>query len=95
VPRGDLRQLHKDRHGAVFSAVTSAPAPFRLTHTQSGQTFEPVAADGGWRLRRMGLDLPPFERSADFVIGSGNHSRTYAHHNTAGDLFELPVSWYA
>src|SRR5215469_3863701 len=35
------------------------------------------------------------EKSVDFVVGSGNHARTYLHRNPDGRLFELPVSWYA
>ncbi|HZY72768.1 MAG TPA: tetratricopeptide repeat protein [Edaphobacter sp.] len=34
------------------------------------------------------------EKQIDFVIGSGNHARTYLHRTSEGKLIELPVSWY-
>jgi tetratricopeptide (TPR) repeat protein len=35
------------------------------------------------------------EKQIDFVVGSGNHARTYLHRNAEGQLVELPVSWYS
>ena len=35
------------------------------------------------------------EKNVDFIIGSGNHMRTYAHRNPDGTLLELPLAWYA
>ncbi len=35
------------------------------------------------------------EVSVDFVIGSGNHARSYLHRTADGKLMQLPVSWYA
>ncbi len=35
------------------------------------------------------------EREIDYVIGSGNHARTFLYRSPAGRLFELPVAWYA
>ena len=35
------------------------------------------------------------EMQIDYVIGSGNHSRTYLHRTPEGKLLELPVSWYS
>ena len=35
------------------------------------------------------------EKEVDFIIGSGNHMRTYAHRNTDGTLLQLPLAWYA
>ena len=31
----------------------------------------------------------------DFVLGSGNHVRSYLHRTPAGQLIQLPVAWYA
>src|SRR5882724_531178 len=33
------------------------------------------------------------EHSIDYVVGSGNHARTFLHRNADGTLSELPVSW--
>ena len=35
------------------------------------------------------------EKEIHYVVGSGNHSRTYLHRNSQGKLLELPLSWYA
>jgi Tfp pilus assembly protein PilF len=35
------------------------------------------------------------EMQIDYVIGSGNHSRTYLHRTAEGKLLQLPVSWYS
>jgi len=35
------------------------------------------------------------ENPIDFVMGSGNHARTYLHRSARGTLQELPLSWYA
>jgi predicted CXXCH cytochrome family protein len=35
------------------------------------------------------------ENQIDFVLGSGNHARTYLHKTAKGILEELPLGWYA
>ena len=35
------------------------------------------------------------EKQIDYVVGSGDHARTYLHLNAGGKLIELPVSWYS
>jgi predicted CXXCH cytochrome family protein len=35
------------------------------------------------------------EKQIDYIVGSGNHMRTYVHHNADGTLLELPLAWYA
>jgi predicted CXXCH cytochrome family protein len=35
------------------------------------------------------------EHEIDFVLGSGNHARTYLHRTANGTLSELPLGWYA
>lgn len=34
------------------------------------------------------------EKQIDYVVGSGDHARTYLHRGSDGKLIELPVSWY-
>lgn len=36
-----------------------------------------------------------FDNQIDFVMGSGNHARTYLHRTSAGTLEQLPLAWYA
>jgi tetratricopeptide (TPR) repeat protein len=35
------------------------------------------------------------ENEIDFVLGSGNHARTYLHRTARGTLAQLPLGWYA
>lgn len=35
------------------------------------------------------------EKEIDFIVGSGNHSRTYLHRTARNTLIELPLAWYA
>jgi tetratricopeptide (TPR) repeat protein len=35
------------------------------------------------------------EKQIDYVVGSGDHARTYLHLTAEGKLIELPVSWYS
>jgi tetratricopeptide (TPR) repeat protein len=35
------------------------------------------------------------EKQIDYVVGSGDHARTYLHLTGEGKLIELPVSWYS
>src|SRR5205807_3945007 len=56
--------------------------------------------NGHWFQRRQqigfnGKESNIIERQVDYVIGSGNHGRTYLHRNSEGRLIELPVSWFS
>ena len=42
-----------------------------------------------------GAEANVFELTADYVIGSGNHARTFVHRARDGRLMQLPLSWYA
>ncbi len=42
-----------------------------------------------------GLQTNRMEKQIDYVVGSGNHARTYLHRTNEGKLIELPVSWYS
>ncbi|MGH9590977.1 MAG: tetratricopeptide repeat protein [Terracidiphilus sp.] len=35
------------------------------------------------------------DQQIDYVLGSGNHARTFLHRGSEGRLIELPVTWYA
>ena len=71
-----------------------------LYHEPSGRHYDFAARSGAFFLSRYqtgfgGQADNRMEKSIDYVIGSGNHARTYLHRNSSGDLFELPVSWYS
>ena len=65
----------------------------------SGLTYSMVERDHKFYQRRSeaGFDSQEtnvVEQQVDYVIGSGNHARSYLHRRPDGTLIELPVSWY-
>lgn len=88
-----------------FSRPGSAPriedfARGTFTHPASKQSFEMA-----WRGDRLvfrreqkdgsGRSINVFEREVDWILGSGNHARTYLYRTEGGELYQLPVAWYA
>lgn len=70
-----------------------------FAHKKSGLRYTMVARDGHFYQRRFTLDpegheTNVLEEQVDYIIGSGNHARTYLHRTSRGKLIELPVSWY-
>jgi LSD1 subclass zinc finger protein len=80
------------------SAETTLDKPFY--HGPSDSYFTMQRRDGRFFQRRyqLGPDGRPtnvFEKSVDFIIGSGNHARTFLHRTPRNTLIELPLGWYA
>jgi tetratricopeptide (TPR) repeat protein len=69
-------------------------------HPPSDTHFTMLERNGKYYQRRyqigfQGKQTNVDEKEIDFVIGSGNHVRTYLHRTSAGALLELPLAWYA
>ncbi|HEY6342816.1 MAG TPA: tetratricopeptide repeat protein [Bryobacteraceae bacterium] len=69
-------------------------------HAASNTDFQMVQRDGSWFQRRwqIGFDGKPTnvdEKRVDYVLGSGNHARTFLHLTEKKTLQELPLGWYA
>jgi hypothetical protein len=63
----------------------------------SGLTYTMVEHDGRFYQRRSekgfdGNETNVAEEQIDYVIGSGNHARSYLHSGSDGRLMEMPVS---
>ena len=91
------RSFSRVRPGQTLGDVTSAN---RLHHKASDRYYTMVERDGALYQRRHqvgfdGSDTNVLEVQADYVIGSGNHARTFVHRSPDGRLLQLPVSWYA
>jgi predicted CXXCH cytochrome family protein len=72
----------------------------RYYHEASDTYYEMVKRDGvliqrRWQLGFDGKVTNLDEKRVDYIFGSGNHMRTYAHRNPDGTLLELPLAWYA
>ncbi len=47
-----------------------------------------------WQLDAAGKEMNVEELRIDYVMGSGNHARSYLHRTERGMLIELPLGWY-
>ena len=77
-----------------FSGQTS------FYHKASNRYYTMIERDGRYYQRRHQLDSQGretnvFEKEIHFVLGSGNHARTYLHRTPEGKLVELPLAWYS
>jgi predicted CXXCH cytochrome family protein len=65
-------------------------------HQASRQKFTPVDDAGKYTVIREQFigGFPPYKVPVDYVLGSGDHARSYVHGTTEG-LIQFPVSWYA
>ena len=87
--------------GRSFSRVLVERLPDRpYYHTASDTFFTMIERDGHiyqrrWQVGFDGNETNVEEKSADFVLGSGNHARTYLHLTARGTLQQLPLGWYA
>ena len=69
-------------------------------HQASDTHFEMIQRDGRYfqRQYQIGFDgrqTNVVENEVDFVLGSGNHARTYLHRTSKSTLIQLPLGWYA
>jgi predicted CXXCH cytochrome family protein len=92
--------------GRSFSIPTAATVVEDYTHANtvfhqlSGLRYTMVQRNGEFFERRSqtgfdGNETNVMEERIDYVVGSGNHSRSYLHRAPDGQLIELPVSWYS
>jgi predicted CXXCH cytochrome family protein len=66
----------------------------------SDRYYTMIERAGEWYQRRHQIDyegkmVNVVEKQIDYVIGSGNHVRSYLSRTAQGTLVELPVSWYS
>jgi tetratricopeptide (TPR) repeat protein len=78
----------------------SAPDSKPYFHKASATWYQIVRKDDGWSQRwwqigHKGQHESVGESKIDYVMGSGNHVRTYLHRTARGTLIELPLAWYA
>ncbi|MBN8733740.1 MAG: tetratricopeptide repeat protein [Acidobacteria bacterium] len=92
--------------GRAFARATEASAGREFAgagvfyHKASERYYQPLRREGRFFLRRWQKDEGGGERNAieyevHYVVGSGNHSKTFLHRDGANHLIEMPVSWYA
>jgi Tfp pilus assembly protein PilF len=90
------RSFYRPTTGNAIEDYTTRNA---VHNEPSGLTYTMVQRDGKFYQRRSevgfdGQETNVVEEQIDYVIGSGNHTRSYLHRGLDGRLIELPVSWY-
>lgn len=75
-----------------------AAPPF--VHAPSGQSFRIARRDDRlvfwrWQDGPDGQPINVFETGVDWILGSGDHARTYLYRTTGGELYQLPLAWYS
>ena len=92
--------------GRAFARATEASAGREFGgagvfyHKASDRFYQPVRREGRFFVRRWqkdegGGETNAIEYEVHYVVGSGNHSKTFLHRDGANHLIEMPVSWYA
>lgn len=69
-------------------------------HAPSDSYFTMLRRGGKFFQRRHqlgpdGRETNVMEKQIDFIMGSGNHARTFLHRSPRNTLIELPLGWYA
>ncbi len=72
----------------------------RVEHAPSGQHMELAQREGRLIFRRwvpdgQGRPQHLLELPVDFWLGSGHHARVYLYRTPWGELYQLPIAWYA
>lgn len=74
--------------------------PIEYRHATSGRHYAMFWRNGKliqrrWQRGHDGREENAFELEVHYVIGSGNHARTFLHRSANGEVTELPLTWYA
>lgn len=80
------------------TAVEAFATPFE--HIPSQRIYQMLRDGDDYTFRRHQLDAQGREINVltidvDWIMGSGNHARTYLYQNAQGELYQLPLAWYA
>jgi tetratricopeptide (TPR) repeat protein len=96
--------FHQTGMGRSFYRAT----PENMAHFTDGAAFYHKASDRYYQMLRRGdrffqrryqkgangEETNVVEEAVDYVMGSGNHARTYIHRTEQNRLMQLPVTWY-
>jgi predicted CXXCH cytochrome family protein len=82
-----------------FRKMDPSVAPTVFLHKRSETSYSMIERDGKifqrrWRQDPDGKEIHVRELSVDYIMGSGNHARSFLHRTPRGALLELPLAWY-
>ncbi len=85
---------------SFYKPTTETVTAGTYYHAASATWYSVIVRDGRYfqKQHQIGFDgneTSVLEKEIDYVVGSGNHSRTYLHRNADSHLIELPLAWYS
>ena len=95
----DVAMSHAFYRPRASNLIEDFDAP-PFFHEKSKQYFE-MRRQGErilfrrYRMTEDGAPVDVFEKIVDWIIGSGNHARTYVYRTPGGELYQLPINWYS
>jgi predicted CXXCH cytochrome family protein len=94
---GMARSFYRPQPGNTIEDYSRANSYY---HEPSDSHFTMIERDGKYYQRRyqigyQGKQTNIEEKQIHFVMGSGNHARTYLHRTSRNTLQQLPLGWYA
>jgi hypothetical protein len=94
---GMARSFYRPQPGNTIEDYSRANSHY---HGPSDTHFTMIERDGKYYQRRyqigyQGKETNIEEKQVHFVMGSGNHARTYLHRTSRNTLQQLPLGWYA
>ncbi len=98
---GETAAFDQTGMGRSFSVPTPQSIAPTVFHHQASDTYFAVVQRGGEYFQQQyqigfdGQQTSFLEKRIDYVLGSGNHSRTYLSRTASNTLIELPLAWYA
>ncbi len=93
--KGMGRAFQKPRPAVEIEDLAARP----FVHNPSGQLFQMTRREGRllfqrWQSGPDGRPINVFETPVDWILGSGDHARTYLYQTPGGELYQLPLAWY-
>jgi Tfp pilus assembly protein PilF len=93
--KGMARAFQRPRPDSDIEDFSAPP----FFHEPSGQRLQMMRRDGRlvfrrWQTGAGGEPVNVFETDVDWILGSGDHARTYLYRTTGGELYQLPLAWY-
>jgi Flp pilus assembly protein TadD len=94
--KGMARAFRRPRPEADIEDFTAPP----FVHAPSRQHLE-IRRQGDrlvfrrWQADAEGRPINTFEQKVDWILGSGDHARTYLYRTGGGELYQLPLAWYS
>ena len=83
---------------AINNVIEDYEKNNRFFHAASNRHYRMLRRDGRYFQQRFqlhqGREVNLFEQEVHYVIGSGNHARSYLNLSAGGVLTQLPVTWY-